>query len=46
MAWLREQVEPGHVAQFIICVDDWEIGSVYLRDIDRRKNRRVRRIYR
>lgn len=58
MAWLREQVEPGHVAQFIICVenagrnggdssqgadgtcaegDDREIGSVYLRDIDREK---------
>lgn len=53
MTWLREQVEPGHVAQFIICVtaeegglqecpgDDgrkpWEIGSVYLRDIDREK---------
>lgn len=62
-AWLREQVEPGHVAQFIICVaagdglqkDDAaarnsgtrdegraegacrEIGSVYLRDIDREK---------
>lgn len=65
--WLREQVEPGHVAQFIICVgedsaclqkaDDCsdtvvdgdmdlmadavgsqrEIGSVYLRDIDREK---------
>lgn len=55
-AWLREQVETGHVAQFIICVgnadgsgnahlksadaieierDDREIGSVYLRDIDR-----------
>lgn len=78
MAWLREQVEPGHVAQFIICVEAeenrsaaeyWadaegdgkifcangvggctgekhqagrekacrEIGSVYLRDIDREK---------
>lgn len=37
MAWLREQVEPGHVAQFIICAADWEIGSVYLRDIDREK---------
>lgn len=37
MAWLREQVEPGHVAQFIICVADREIGSVYLRDIDREK---------
>lgn len=56
MTWLREQVEPGHVAQFIICVKnversgadclfdsvkactdigDREIGSVYLRDIDR-----------
>ncbi len=35
-AWLREQVEPGHVVQFIICVTDvGEIGSVYLRDIDR-----------
>lgn len=62
-AWLREQVEPGHVAQFIICVSTQEdclrepgdgpekncppgeacekahreIGSVYLRDIDREK---------
>lgn len=35
MAWLREQVEPGYVAQFIICVGQREIGSVYLRDIDR-----------
>lgn len=53
--WLREQVEPGHVVQFIICVDEGntclqeddvcrgvvggheEIGSVYLRDIDREK---------
>lgn len=35
-AWLREQVEPGHVAQFIICVEGLgEIGSVYLRDIDK-----------
>lgn len=52
LTWLREQVEPGHVAQFIICVAagedsqkspadenraSWEIGSVYLRDIDREK---------
>lgn len=63
MTWLREQVEPGHVAQFIICVTTAadclqetdagtehvrtqnnkredacrEIGSVYLRDIDRVK---------
>lgn len=49
MTWFREQVEPGRVAQFIICVEegggshdadgecgkDREIGSVYLRDIDR-----------
>lgn len=43
-AWIRDQVEPGHVAQFIICVKEeaadaqngcCEIGSVYLRDIDR-----------
>ena len=34
--WFREQVVPGHVAQFIICLPDGgEIGSVYLRDIDR-----------
>lgn len=38
MTWLKEQVEPGHVAQFIICLEDGgEIGSVYLRDIDREK---------
>ena len=37
-AWLREKVEPGYVAQFIICVEGLgEIGSVYLRDIDREK---------
>lgn len=50
MAWFREQVEPGRVAQFIICLKEEkagpygafqesvkgrEIGSVYLRDIDR-----------
>lgn len=54
MKWFSEQVEPGHVVQFIICVrgdgilpqesgeggvcmqdGDREIGSVYLRDIDR-----------
>lgn len=38
LTWLREQVEPGHVAQFIICLEDGTaIGSVYLRDIDREK---------
>lgn len=37
-AWLKNQVEPGHVVQFIICVEGLgEIGSVYLRDIDREK---------
>ena len=37
-AWLKNQVEAGHVAQFIICVEGLgEIGSVYLRDIDRVK---------
>lgn len=36
--WMKEQVEPGHVVQFIICLaDGWEIGSVYLRDIDRKE---------
>lgn len=36
-AWLKGQVETGHVAQFIICLEDGvEIGSVYLRDIDRK----------
>lgn len=35
-AWIRNQVEPGHVVQFIICLSDGrEIGSVYFRDIDR-----------
>lgn len=36
MSWIRNQVEPGHVVQFIICLSDGrEIGSVYFRDIDR-----------
>ena len=34
--WIRSQVEPGHVVQFVICLADGrEIGSVYFRDIDR-----------
>lgn len=34
--WFEERVKPGCVAQFIICLSDGrEIGSVYLRDIDR-----------
>lgn len=36
MLWIRTQVEPGHVVQFIICLQGGrEIGSVYFRDIDR-----------
>lgn len=36
LSWIRTQVEPGHVVQFIICLHDGrEIGSVYFRDIDR-----------
>lgn len=38
LSWIRNQVEPGHVVQFIICLSDGrEIGSVYFRDIDRAK---------
>lgn len=37
LKWIREQVETGHVVQFIICLsDEREIGSVYFRDIDRK----------
>ena len=36
LSWIRTQVESGHVVQFIICLPDGrEVGSVYLRDIDR-----------
>lgn len=36
LSWIKNQVEPGHVVQFIICLSDGrEIGSVYFRDIDR-----------
>ena len=38
LLWIQNQVEPGHVVQFIICLSDGrEIGSVYFRDIDRGK---------
>lgn len=38
LSWIREQVEPGHVVQFVICLSDGrQIGSVYFRDIDREK---------
>ncbi len=35
--WLRNMVETGKVAQFIILLDDTPVGSVYLRDIDHEK---------
>lgn len=36
LEWIKDQVETGHVVQFIICLSDGrEIGSVYFRDIDR-----------
>lgn len=36
MAWIENQVKPGRVVQFVICLSDGrEIGSVYFRDIDR-----------
>lgn len=36
--WLHTQVEPGHAVQFVICEKDAArpVGSVYLRDIDRK----------
>ncbi|MCM1100321.1 MAG: GNAT family N-acetyltransferase [Clostridium sp.] len=39
--WIRDQVETGHVVQTIICdlADDKPLGSVYIRDIDRRHNK-------
>ena len=38
LSWIRNQVEPGRVVQFIICLSNGrEIGSVYFRDIDRKK---------
>ena len=35
--WLKNYVEPGRVAQFIIKLDGEGVGSVYLRDIDKEK---------
>lgn len=38
LSWIENQVKPGYVVQFIICLSDSrEIGSVYFRDIDREK---------
>ncbi|MBQ7934661.1 MAG: UDP-4-amino-4,6-dideoxy-N-acetyl-beta-L-altrosamine N-acetyltransferase [Lachnospiraceae bacterium] len=33
--WIRTMVETGKVVQFIICLEDEPVGSVYIRDIDR-----------
>ena len=36
LRWIETQVKPGHVVQFILCLEGGrEIGSVYFRDIDR-----------
>lgn len=32
--WMKNKVETGEVAQFIIVCDEKDVGSVYLRDID------------
>lgn len=32
--WMKNKVETGEVAQFIIVCDNKDVGSVYLRDID------------
>lgn len=39
--WIRTQIEPGHVVQTIICDinGDRPLGSVYIRDIDRKHNK-------
>ncbi|MBR1701853.1 MAG: GNAT family N-acetyltransferase [Lachnospiraceae bacterium] len=39
--WVRTQVETGHVVQTIICdsTTDKALGSVYIRDIDRKHNK-------
>ena len=39
--WVRTQVETGHVVQMIICdcATDKALGSVYIRDIDRKHNK-------
>lgn len=39
MDWIHTQIEPGHAVQFIICEkpDNHDVGSVYLRDIDKEK---------
>ena len=34
--WMNTKVLVGNVVQFIICVDGTPVGSVYLRDIDKK----------
>lgn len=38
--WIRTQIEPGYVVQFMICekTTDRAVGSVYFRDIDNEKH--------
>lgn len=37
--WIRDQIEPGHARQWILCEKSsgTPVGSVYFRDIDRKK---------
>ncbi len=39
--WIRTQIETGHVVQNMICdiASDKPLGSVYIRDIDRKHNK-------
>ena len=36
--WMRDHVSTGKVVQFIIELDNKPVGSVYLRDIDKKNN--------
>lgn len=37
--WMRTQVDTGKVVQFIIYENDRKVGSVYLRDIDKKNDK-------
>lgn len=39
--WVHTQIETGHVVQMVICdsADDRPLGSVYIRDIDRKHSK-------
>ena len=41
LSWIKNQIEPGHVVQMMICeiADDRAVGSVYIRDIDRQNRK-------